>query len=273
MNVRTLISPILYLLMLLSTACVGHGLFQVTDPPIDARVDSLSSTTAASKRTYVILPGNPDVQPLDLQFQEFKLQAERVLQYRGFSAAPDPETADLIIFLAYGLGTPSVSYDYLSPPPPPPTEAPSPPPAAPATQPLAQPIAYSEPPAPAAPPPATTHQPPAASSAAQGSSSALPPLRNIRYLRYLSLSAIDLAYFNATGELAEVWRTNVSSIGKSDDLRRIVPVMLAAATKRIATGTNGRIEVRVTERHPKARYIRGEITEVELRRLEAPYGP
>jgi hypothetical protein len=250
-------------------------LFQVTDPPVDARVDSLSSTTAGSKRTYVILPGNPDVQPLDLQFQEFKLQTERVLQYRGFIAAPDPETAELIIFLAYGLGTPSVSYDYLSPPPPP-TEAPPPPPpaAAPASQPLAQPIAYSEPSAPPAPPPATTHQPPAASSAAQGSSSALPPhSRHIRYLRYLSLSAIDLAYFNATGELAEVWRTNVSSIGKSDDLRRIVPVMLAAATKRIATGTNGRIEVRVTERHPKARYIRGEITEQALRRLESPYGP
>jgi hypothetical protein len=271
MNVRTLISPIPYLLFLLSTACVGGGLFQVTDPPIDARVDSLSSTTAASKRTYVILPGNAAVQPLDLQFQEFKLQTERVLQYRGFSAAPDPETADLIIFLAYGLGTPSVSYDYLSPPP---AEAPPPLPAAPAAQPLAQPIAYSEPPAPPAPPPATTNQPPAAPSAAQGSSSALPPhSRHVRYLRYLSLSAIDLAYFKATGELAEVWRTNVSSIGKSDDLRRIVPVMLAAATKRIATGTNGRIEVRVTERHPKARYIRGEITELELRRLEAPYGP
>jgi hypothetical protein len=248
-------------------------LFSVTDPPIDARVDGLSSTTAGSKRTYLILPGNKHVQPLNLQFQEFKLQTERALHYRGFIPAPDPETADLLIFLAYGLGEPHVSYDYLSPPPP---ESPQSPPAAPASQPLAQPIAYSEPPAPPAPPgppPATGNQPPPASSDSYGSSALPPHSRHNRYIRSLALSAIDLAYFKATGELAEVWRTNVSSIGKSDDLRRIVPVMLAAAIKRIATGTNGRIDVRVTERHPKARYIRGEITEVELRRLEAPYGP
>ena len=247
-------------------ACAGSGILAHHEPPVDGRVDGLTSTTASSKLTYVILPGNRDVQALDLQFQEFKLQAERALHYRGFTPALDPEAADIIVFLAYGLGEPRVSYELLVPSPAPPSSQPPPAgPAAPAAQ--VQPIAYTEPPAaPPGAPPATS-----ASSLPPGAqgSSALPPLRNLRYFRYVSLSAIDFAYFKATGELAEVWRTNVSSIGKSDDLRRIVPVMLAAAMRRIAVGTHGRIPIQITERHPKARYIRGEITASELRALEA----
>jgi hypothetical protein len=88
--------------------------------------------------------------------------------------------------------------------------------------------------------------------------------KNVEYDRYVQLTAVDVARYRADGTIVDVWRTTVTSSGFSDDLRRVHPVLMAGAMRRLGTDTRGKQRITVTEHHPRARYIRGELSAHDL---------
>lgn len=81
---------------------------------IRADVDALATSDAQSKRRFVLLPGNKDINPRDLQFLEFKGYIEKSLLNRGFIKVEQLQDGDVVLFLNYGTGEPQLqqySYD------------------------------------------------------------------------------------------------------------------------------------------------------------------
>ena len=52
------------------------------------------------------MPGNEDTSANDLQFQEYASYVNRALAARGFVQAADFDSANVLLFLSYGIGNP-----------------------------------------------------------------------------------------------------------------------------------------------------------------------
>jgi hypothetical protein len=83
----------------------------------------------------------------------------------------------------------------------------------------------------------------------------------VTYFRFLIADAYDVAAFNETNKLVPVWRTTVTSTGSSDDLRRVFPMMAAAAQPYLGTDTARKMRVVLEETSPSVQEIRGVATE------------
>ncbi|MBI4209380.1 MAG: hypothetical protein HY538_06715 [Deltaproteobacteria bacterium] len=77
------------------------------------------------------------------------------------------------------------------------------------------------------------------------------------YFRYLVLEAIDAGAFKKDKKIIPVWKTTVTSRGSSDDLRRVFPILVAAARPYIGTNTEHKIKVRLKEKNPEVLFIKG----------------
>ena len=93
-------SPFLYLVpaaLLLLAGCTT---------PLRFAVDAINNPSQPMGRSYVILPGDPDVAVNDLRFQEAARYAEAALAGPGFFRVGDPEQADMVITLDAAVGEP-----------------------------------------------------------------------------------------------------------------------------------------------------------------------
>jgi len=72
----------------------------------DVGVSSFARPDASEKKIYVLLPADPSISPEDLQFTEFAAQVERALASRGFQRSNNINSADLAVYVGYGIGAP-----------------------------------------------------------------------------------------------------------------------------------------------------------------------
>ena len=72
-----------------------------------------------------------------------------------------------------------------------------------------------------------------------------------RYTRHLILEAVDAQHFVRTEEIVPVWRTTVTSTGKSGDIRRSFPVLVTAAEPYWGKNTGQAVGVWLSEYDPK----------------------
>ena len=70
------------------------------------------------------------------------------------------------------------------------------------------------------------------------------------YTRFLLLDAYDLAIYKREQKLSQVWKTNVISIGRSNDLRFVFPYMVAALKPYVAENTGRLVQVDIEEASP-----------------------
>jgi hypothetical protein len=77
------------------------------------------------------------------------------------------------------------------------------------------------------------------------------------FTRFLFLDAYDIATYAKEQKMSQVWKTNVVSTGSSDDLRLVVPYMVAAMKPYLGTNTGRRIEVVVPGDDPSVQLLRG----------------
>lgn len=73
-------------------------------------VDALRDATAAPLQSYVLFPGIEDVSDTDLQYREVARYVRKALAARGFSEAADLASAELAVYLNYGIGGPRTTY-------------------------------------------------------------------------------------------------------------------------------------------------------------------
>lgn len=74
--------------------------------------------------------------------------------------------------------------------------------------------------------------------------------------RWMNLTAIDMSVFRKTKKVSEVWTVDVASTGDSDDLRYIMPMMLAACEPYIGRQTEAQIYIEMSPNDERIERIR-----------------
>lgn len=223
--------------LILTSGCATTG-----QPQFVVNVDSLASPTAASKKTYELLPGNDGTTWDDLQFQEYAAYVIRALTYQGFELATDSEEADIAIILAYGIGDPKTQqYSY--------------------TIPVWGKTGVSS-------SKTTGNISSYGNSASYSGTTTYTPTYGVSgyrtgtgtsttYSRYIIIGGFDLEQYEATGKAVELWHTNITSSGSSGDLRRLFPVLMGAAASHLGTNTGQKVTVRLYESDDMVTSVKG----------------
>ena len=84
-----------------------------------------------------------------------------------------------------------------------------------------------------------------------------------QYPRYITLAAVDLPIYRQREQVAFVWKTTITSSGSSSDLRRVFPVMVAAAEASVASNTGQQVKVVLTESDKRVKVVKGLMKEAE----------
>ncbi len=239
MNMQRLVSVLLALLT--AAGCATMQPLQVSKYHVN--VDSLSTSTQTARKNFVLLPGNKDTSVTDLQFREYAAYINRALVSRGYVPAESVEVADLAIFVLYGIGNPqehqysysiptwgqtgvssSSTYGTLNT--------------------YGRSGTYSG---------ATTYTP---TYGIAGSTSHIGTYAT--YFRFLVLDAIDLSEYKQTKKEVQLWKTTITSIGSSGDLRKVFPYMVTASMPHIGTNTGQQIKVILEENDPAVLNVKGQ---------------
>jgi hypothetical protein len=199
-------------------------------PSFDIKVDAIKSENASKKKQYVLSPA--DGKTFDLQFMEFEKYIDIVLQESGFIKVSDIGKANTMIVLRYGSDRSTYQYNY--------------------SRPVfgqtgvsssnsygtvsacSNTATYSN---------QTTYTP---SYGVIGYSNGVRTAEN--FFCYLLLDAFDVSKGVGNGSYESLWTVKVYN--KNDfcgDLRRLFPVMLAAAQPYIADSTGKEVCLELKE--------------------------
>ena len=212
-------------------------------PKYHVNVDSLQAPDTDNRKSFILLPGNKNTSANDLQFKEYAAYINRALISRGFVPAESIETAQLAIFVVYGIGDPkqhqysyslpvwgqtgvssSTTYGTLST--------------------YGNYGTYSG---------TTTYNP---TYGITGYTSHVGTYTT--YFRFLVLDALDLSEYKKSKKEVQLWKTTVTSTGSSGDPRRVFPVMVAASKPYTATNSGHQINIEIYENDPNIREIKSQ---------------
>lgn len=211
-------------------------------------VNSFSRTSNCAPKTFIIMPGNKNTDVNDLEFQEYCIYVERALINNGLTKENDGNEADIIVFLAYGIGEPEEHGYTYSIPVFGQTGVSS-------SNTTGNIIAFGNTGMYSA---KTTYTPQYGITGfrtGQGSYTT--------FSRYIYLSAYDLVGYRSSKKAIIVWDTRIASIGSSGDLRRVFPVMIAASIDYIGKNTKGIKEITLTEEDDSVLFIKGDAAALE----------
>jgi hypothetical protein len=224
-------------------AAIVSGCATIGQPQFHVTVDSLASPTAQQKRTYILLPGNDGVTWDDLQFQEYASYLTRVLNAQGFISAQKAEDADIAIVLSYGIGEPQArQYSYSLP--------------VWGQTGVSSSHTYGT---------ATAY----GNSASYSGTTTYTPTYGVTgytthigtqttYFRYALITGYDFKAFKETEKQVQLWRTTITSIGSSGDLRQVLPVLISASVPYLSTNTGKQVSVRLYENDKIVKVVKGE---------------
>lgn len=235
-----------FMTMLATCGTILSGCTTMPPTEFHSSVDSIARPDAAAKKRYILAPGKKDVEIVDLQFQEFASYINQALTENGFIKSPTLQEADVVIFLTYGISNPQTyQYTYSLP-----TWGQTGISSANTYGTISSSgnsATYSG---------NTTYTP---TYGVTGSTTHLGTI--ITYTRFLLLDAYDVATYSKENKMNHVWETHVVSAGPSNDLRLVVPYMVAAMKQYLGTNTGRKVEVTVLEDDPAVQILRGEQTQ------------
>lgn len=168
----------------------------------------------AEATTYIVLPLNQGVSPTDGEFQEYSAYLRKALDAHGYRSVLSFEDAQLAVFLGYGIGR---LEDHLSS----------------YVMPAVGRMDVT---------PNTTHaqMSPYGSSRMAASRMLRFSATDLRgdpssgdgeptFTRYAIINAVDAEEYRAEQRFMRVWSTKIVSVGHSEDLHTMFPVILAGA--------------------------------------------
>jgi len=196
------------------------------------KVSSIHHPTNTAKKRVILLPLDQDITPNDLQFQEFAGCVKKALTKHGYMVVDSFDDAETAIFLYYGIGEPqrqtvsikipkygqtgiklSTTTGTIS---------------------SIGDTSYIH--------GKTTYEPEYGITGTETVN-----LNYVTYFRYIIITAYDIKHFIETEELLQLWSTEITSTGRSDDLREVFPVMIAASLPYIGKDTGKQIDIKLTE--------------------------
>jgi hypothetical protein len=220
-------------------------------PVVQVSVNGIAPSQRPAVRTsFVVLPGDKNVPSNDLQFQEYAKDVERALVQRGYKPATSFETADVAVYLVYGVGEPKEHlFSYVLP--------------------IYGQTGISS---------ATTYTSAAGNAYkvgntvyGSGNSSSTTYFEprygvagystqigtSVTYTSHINLEAVDLDVYRTKNKVVQLWKTDIANVGACGDLRRVFPVMVAAAEDYFAVNTTQAMMVSVYEDDPRIQLIKG----------------
>jgi hypothetical protein len=79
----------------------------------------------------------------------------------------------------------------------------------------------------------------------------------IQYVRLIVIRAYDFKRYRDAKEEMQLWQTTIESVGSSDDLRRVFPVLIAASQPYLGTNTTKKIRVTLKEQDDSVLAVKG----------------
>lgn len=230
-------------LMLCSTAALvlsACGNIPPRLPSYTVQVDALAGPQAVTQKTYVLVPQDQQIDPSDLQYQEFASYVHRALIARGFVPAQNAKDANVTIGLAYGVSDPineTVNVNI----------------------PLRGNTGVLE----------SSETKTSVNKAGDivttttyREATGIIGYRTATEVRTSFQTYAELVGFNAQASStntppSEIWRISMSHIGVRDDIRQMFPLMLAAGAPFIGASTGQRISVSLTESDVNVFMVKG----------------
>jgi hypothetical protein len=215
-------------------------------PHFISDVNSIALSDPSIGKRYILVPGNQGITPDDLEFQEYARYIEIILRPLGFSRASTEADADIAIFVSYGVGIPQ-NHQYSS-----------------ATPLYGQTGVTSS----------TTGgmiMPMGGGMASYSGNTTYTPTYGVTgyqtqvhsyttYMRFLEVAAYDLDAFRREKRQRQVWKTDAVSTGTNNDLRRVVPYMVAAMKPYVAGNTGQAVRVEFNENESAVAAIRTSVS-------------
>ena len=199
------------------------------------------------KQSYRIVTRNRENDESSLRYKEAEEQIRTALSGIGLYEAPNPEGADMVVEIDYGVSPPKeIMKEYEEP-------------IYITVQgrmeqqirvvkgPKGQPVAISVP----------VYRPPETVYA--GSQTRYRP--STVYDKYLTISGVGLDREQGDERRDPLWTVNVTNQNESDDLREHIPVMVAAALDYIGTNTEEEKKVKIRENDQDVAFIKAGYTE------------
>lgn len=206
-------------------------------PCVEVSVSSLAAPGAQDKRSFIVLPANPNVSPGDLEFTEFASQLQRAMVLKGFTPAEgrDPE---IVVFLDYAFGSRQAL--------------------------TSQPVyGWSRGPTSTVTGTAITT---GSMTTVHGTVNNMPTygvtgsqtVTTTENTRAVRITAFDAQSVTKGQTPRELWRTTAASVGTSDDARIVFSIMLSSADDWFGRATPRNQFNRIGFGNRDARTIRGE---------------
>ena len=168
-----------------------------------------------SLTTYALTTTNKNISTNSLQAKEFEKYIHEALKDQGFVIAKDDAPSDLIIFYDYGISDPNESVDTY------------------------QSWGKTGEVVTGATGNVNSNGDVSVNTQTKNTYGATGSysVTTTTFDRHLNLSAINMREYRESGEMSEVWNTNVRSSGSSGDLRRVFPGLIVAIKPYIAMNT------------------------------------
>jgi hypothetical protein len=183
------------------------------------QVSSFGNSNYPPNSTFVIVPAVGGPSQDDPEFQEYSAYLQGVLEQKGFKVAAVPGKADFEVTLNYGISDASTT------------------------------LAGSE-----------------SGGVGYAWSNRLSTYRgrtsyiyDTTYQRTCQVVTYDVASYHVTGQMKQVWRTQMISVGHSPDLRRVFPYLLAAGNGYLGMDSGSQQVVVMNENDPAVEQVRGSL--------------
>jgi hypothetical protein len=206
-------------------------------------VNGFSDPKYAGGHSYWLLSGKDGVTVDDLEFREYAAYLRRGLAQAGYSESATLDQADLAIFVSYGIGdAKEQAYSYSMP-------------------------VYGQTGGGTYNFSGTTYSD-YGTATTYGTATQTPQYgvvgseqfsgTTLTYLRYLFVDVFDMKALRNGKQKLPVWRTDVMSRGRNDDLRSVFPVLVAAATPHFGKNTKKQVIVDLSEGDRQVQQIKAE---------------
>jgi hypothetical protein len=196
----------------------------------EIQIDGHNSSLTPPGNCFTILPGNGEINKMNPEFQEFSKYIIIALEKKGYKKIDDTDNCQILVFLNYGFGDPQHIINSYSIPK--------------YGQIDGETSFFS----------GTTY---GTNKTTSETITTLPSYvqtglknfleRNAIYNRFLTLEGIDLTEFRRTGQIVQLFKTIVTSSGRSDNLGRVFPIMVGGSSEYIGTNTGKQISVTIGE--------------------------
>ena len=211
----------LYLLIstIILTSCVTMY-NRTSNKKYIVEVDTYGSDSYLNSKKYFLAAEDSTIIENNLQYIEFSDYIRKILSSKGYAETQNLDDADLTVFFRYGISAPETFYlTYTAP-----------------TLGQKNDVSSITTRGHALVNPYTNHveyNQTIASTPKYGRNTKNVTTAHSQYLRYVTLTAYDLNSYRSENKEKIAWNTILTSRGSSDDLRKVIPYMIAVGSEYI----------------------------------------